>query len=125
MRIAIVTDSTADITDAMLNVTIIRTPSPSPGTLGRTLTPDRFEAAWRIEAGTSTVRGTATGEAMLIGRAWHLRGPSSITIGAPADTTVTSTSTTGAFAADIHTNGQPGASNVAIWRIDGFAESTP
>jgi hypothetical protein len=76
--------------------------------------PDRFSASFTLETPLGTVLGTATGEAILVGGAWRLRGAATYTGGSWNVTTGT-----GGFTADITVNGIGFADDAITWRIDG------
>jgi putative cell wall-binding protein len=94
------------VTSATLNVTVTRGGgATSPNTLAGTLS---------LATSNGVLNGTVSGEALLTGGAWHLRGNAVVTNG-----TIGASAGSGGFTADI-TLGNPGTGDDTIaWNIDG------
>jgi hypothetical protein len=94
------------VTSATLNVTVTRGPTVN--------SPNTVAGTFSLTTSTGMLNGTISGEALLSGGAWHLRGNAVLTSG-----TIGASAGSGGFTADI-TLGNPGTSDdTVVWNLDG------
>ena len=94
------------VTSATLNVTVTRGPTVN--------SPNTVAGTFSLTTSTGMLNGTISGEALLSGGAWHLRGNAVLTSG-----TIGASAGSGGFSADI-TLGNPGTSDdTVVWNLDG------
>lgn len=99
----------ATVTDAEIEISLLR------GRDGDTDAPDTFTAEFTLTTSDGTVRGEATGEGILVGGVWRLRGVVTFARG-----TWTFDSGRGGFAAEIRSEVAGDSSDDSVvWRVDG------
>jgi hypothetical protein len=101
----------SQVSSAAITVSIVR------GTdSGGIVAPDTFTATWSITTALGLVSGSASGEALLVGGAWQLRGQSSFAGGS-----WNVASGIGGFRATLTTNLAGVDNDDAIsWQLDGL-----
>ena len=106
VTIAVKAGAAQAVSSATLSVTVTR---------GATLnSPNTVAGTFSLTTSTGVLNGTLSGEALLGGGAWHLRGNAVLTSG-----TVGASVGSGGFTADI-TLGNPGTSDdTVVWNLDG------
>ena len=86
------------------------------GVEGAVPTPDTFTATWTIEGSRGTIAGSASGEAILLGGSWELRGKATIS----SDGSWIGPSGDGGFSASINLNSVGLGDDSVNWVLDGI-----